>query len=102
MLDIDLPGFERMTLFLAQVPYSLHSSFQELTSFVAALRPRQLIPTVSGAVDPDLPTDTCALFADLLAPDSRQRLAFPHTQRWVHFMMLLQRKSTSNKMEIQR
>lgn len=52
-----------------QVPYSLHSSFPELRSFVAALRPRRLIPTVDILVDSARPTDPAAHFADLLAPD---------------------------------
>ena len=34
-----------------QVPYSLHCNFTELRNFVSALRPRQLIPTVSHGVE---------------------------------------------------
>ena len=36
------------------MPYSLHCNFSELRSFVAALRPRQLIPTVSHGVEADI------------------------------------------------
>ena len=36
------------------MPYSLHCNFTELRSFVAALRPRQLIATVSHGVEADI------------------------------------------------
>ena len=36
------------------MPYSLHCNFSELRSLVAALRPRQLIATVSHGVEADI------------------------------------------------
>ena len=36
------------------MPYSLHCNFSELRSFVAALRPRQLVATVSHGVEADI------------------------------------------------
>ncbi|CAL5228362.1 g11480 [Coccomyxa viridis] len=48
-----------------QVPYSLHSNYTELRSFVAALRPRQIIPTVSCGVEADVSVGLDQLCADL-------------------------------------
>ena len=50
------------------VPYSEHSSFPELRACVAALRPRVLIPTVTGG-RAGTPAAVVARFSDLLAPD---------------------------------
>ncbi len=50
---------------LCQVPYSLHSNYTELRSFVAALRPRQIIPTVSCGVEADVSVGLDQLCADL-------------------------------------
>ncbi|CAL8471325.1 g10867 [Coccomyxa elongata] len=72
---------EAASRLLFKVPYSLHSSFLELRSFVAALRPRQVIPTVSGLVDPALPTASCDLFADLLAPHHGHEADLPNKKR---------------------
>lgn len=60
------------------VPYSEHSSFPELRACVAALRPRVLIPTVTGG-RAGAPAAVVARFADLLAPDGpvgRGRIEF--------------------------
>ena len=53
---------------MAQVPYSLHCSYPELRSFVAALRPRSLVCTVGTRIEPDVCTDASERFANLLAP----------------------------------
>jgi hypothetical protein len=53
---------------IAQVPYSLHCSFGELHDFVAALRPRSLVCTVSARIEPEVSNDACAHFAHLLLP----------------------------------
>ena len=45
---------ENVLVCVSQVPYSLHCNFNELRSFVAALRPRHVIPTVTCAVEADV------------------------------------------------
>lgn len=53
------------------IPYSEHSSFEELTAFVKALRPRKLVPTVYGdAADRDR---IVARFSSLLDTTAAKR-----------------------------
>ena len=54
---------------LCQVPYSLHCNYAELRNFVEALRPRQIIPTVSCGVEADISVGLDQLCSDL-AQDS--------------------------------
>jgi DNA cross-link repair 1A protein len=62
------PGGPGVSLYA--IPYSEHSSFPELRAAVAALRPRDLIPTV-GATSPATRAALIARFADALHPGGR-------------------------------
>ena len=48
-----------------QVPYSLHCNYSELRNLVAALRPLQVIPTVTHGVEADVSVGLDQLFSDL-------------------------------------
>lgn len=53
-----------------KMPYSLHSNFEELRSFVAHLRPRAIAPIVTKGYDSRYPIDPNIHFKHLLrAPD---------------------------------
>ena len=53
---------------VTQVPYSLHCSHSELRAFVGALRPRQMVCTVSAHIEAEHSIDACTHFADLVPP----------------------------------
>ena len=50
---------------VCQVPYSLHCNYKELRSFISALRPRQIVPTVPRGVKGDISVGLEQLCADL-------------------------------------
>jgi hypothetical protein len=51
---------------LLQVPYSLHCNYSELRSFIAALRPRQVLPTVTHGVEAEVSVGLNQLCCDLV------------------------------------